>query len=193
MAAIFTGCGKTTASVETVTEAETKAVVKEETTQAPTEAPTEAETEAVTEAETEAVTETEVVVEAPVEVVAEPVAESATEAVTEASVSSAQVASYYGKISDATSSTVTLNADGTVSSPSGTYSSVDAYNEATGHTEGNDPEHLTKGGYLYGDKKTAFLVANQIQTLKGSGYQHNIDNYGITDEDLAAYNITWIK
>jgi hypothetical protein len=60
MAAIFTGCGKTTASVETVTEAETKAVVKEEvTTQAPTEAPTEAETEAVTEAETEAVTEAE--------------------------------------------------------------------------------------------------------------------------------------
>jgi hypothetical protein len=99
MAAIFTGCGKTTASVETVTEAETKAVVKEEvTTQAPTEAPTEAETEAVTEAETETEPETEAAsVEAyegePVQETVQEVVIEVTEAATEAPTEAATQAS----------------------------------------------------------------------------------------------------
>jgi hypothetical protein len=57
----------------------------------------------------------------------------------------------------------------------------------------DDPEHLSKSGYLAGDKKTAFLLDCQNQTIKGSGYQGCIDEFGITDEDLAKYNITFIK
>jgi hypothetical protein len=155
----------------------------------------------VTEAEVVVEAPVEVVTEAPVEVVAEaPVAaEPATEApvvaepATEAQVSSAQVASSYGKISDATSSTVTLNADGTVSSPSGTYSGVSAYNQATGHTDVDDPERLTQGGYLAGDKKTMFLEANKGDVIRGDVYITTMNAYGITSDDLAAYNITWIR
>jgi PBP1b-binding outer membrane lipoprotein LpoB len=200
MAAVLVGCGNSTAGVETVTEAQTQAVAKQEVTtqQATTAAPTQATTEATTQAETEAPTEapTEAQTEAAVEVVQEAVAETPTEAATEAVTEAATQAasnSMYGKISDETADGYIIHDDWTVTTPIGTFSSVDTYNQATGHTEGNDPEHLTKGGYLYGDKKTAFLVANQNQTLKGSGYQHNIDNYGITDEDLAKYNITFIK
>jgi hypothetical protein len=209
LTAIFTGCGKTTASVETVTEAETKAVVKEEvTTQAPTEAPTEAETEAVTEAETEAVTEAEVVVEAPVEVVteapvevvAEPV-EPATEApaIVVSSTSSSSGSNLgnkdYGLISNATSDTVVMNSDGTVSTPYGTYSSVTSYNVANDCTDYDNPNHMTVGGYLSSDKRMDFLTSNKNSiivsscTFEGIPVKTYCNKYNITDADLAAYNI----
>ena len=53
-----------------------------------------------------------------------------------------------GIISNKTAPKVTLNADGTVSTPDGTYAGVTAYNEATGHTDLRDPDHLTQSGYL---------------------------------------------
>jgi hypothetical protein len=204
MAAVLVGCGNSTAGVETVTEAQTQAVAKQEVTtqQATTAAPTQATTEATTQAETEAPTEapTEAQTEAAVEVVQEAVAEAATEAATEAVTEAATEAatqaasnSMYGKISDETADGYIIHDDWTVTTPIGTFSSVDAYNQATGHMDPDDPEHLSKSGYLAGDKKTAFLLDCQNQTIKGSGYQGCIDEFGITDEDLAKYNITFIK
>lgn len=174
LAASLTACGNKTATkapepevktettkspVELDTEAATK---KEEVT---TEAVTEAPTEDVTEAQTEAVVEevTEAPAEAPVEVVEQPVVEAPEPVVVETPApapspstnknTNTNTASnnQTGKITNATSSKVTVNADGTVSSPSGTYSSIDAYNEGTGHTDPDDPEHLMKAGYLKGD------------------------------------------
>jgi hypothetical protein len=201
------GCDNSTASVENVTEAETKAIVKQEvttqetttiapteaTTETPTEAHTEVATEAPAEAPTEAVTEqaeavTEAQTEAPTEAAQEVVTEAATQAVS---------TNVYGKISDETADGYIIHDDWTVTTPIGTFSSVDAYNQATGHMEPSDPEHLTKGGYLAGDKKTAFLETHKGSTLAakytydGMPFATYCATYGITDADLAAYNITW--
>lgn len=117
---------------------------KEEVT---TEAVTEAPTEAVAEAQTEAVVEE--VTEAPVEVVEQPVVEAPVVEVKEEVVIQEPVqSSKPGIISNKTAPKVTLNADGTVSTPDGTYAGVTAYNEATGHTDLRDPDHLTQSGYL---------------------------------------------
>jgi hypothetical protein len=132
--------------------------------------------EAVTEAQTEA----------PTEAVQEVVTEAATQAAS---------TNVYGKISDVTSDKVTLNADGTVTSPIGTFSGVSAYNQASGHMEPSDPEHLTKGGYLAGDKKTAFLETHKGSTLAakytydGMPFATYCATYGITDADLAAQKL----
>jgi hypothetical protein len=200
MAAVLVGCGNSTAGVETVTEAQTQAVVKQEVTtqQSTTAAPTQATTEATTQAETEAPTEapTEAQTDTAVEVVQEAVAETPTEAATEAvqevvteAATQAASANVYGKISDETADGYIIHDDWTVTTPIGTFSSVDAYNQATGHMDYDDPERLTKGGYLYGDKKTAFLENNKNEVLSGDAWLETIDAYGITDADLAKYNI----
>ena len=185
LAASLTACGNKTASQTPGTE------VKTETTKSPVELDTEAATkkeevttEAVTEAPTEAVTEvqTEAVVEevteAPAEVVEQPAVEAPEPVVVETPApapspstnknTNTNTASnnQTGKISNATSSKVTVNADGTVSSPGGTYSSIDAYNEGTGHTDPDDPQHLTKGGYLAGD--TAAREADRAAMIEES-------------------------
>jgi hypothetical protein len=190
MAAVLVGCGNSTAGVETVTEAQTQAVAKQEVTtqQATTAAPTQATTEATTQAETEAPTEapTEAQTEAAVEVVQEAVAEAATEAATQAASNS-----MYGKISDETADGYIIHDDWTVTTPIGTFSSVDAYNQATGHTEPDDPEHLQKNGYLVSDKKSQFL-----NDLRGGSVYNNewfksmCTEYGITQAELKEYNVT---
>ena len=159
LAASLTACGNKTATqtpepevktettkspVELDTEAATK---KEEVT---TEAVTEAPTEDVTEAQTEAVVEevTEAPVEVPVEVVEQPVVEAPVVEVKEEVIIQEPVqSSKPGIISNKTAPKVTLNADGTVSTPDGTYAGVTAYNEATGHTDPHDPKHLMHIGY----------------------------------------------
>ena len=195
LAASLTACGNKTATkapepevktettkspVELDTEAATK---KEEVT---TEAVTEAPTEAVTEVQTEAVVEevTEAPAEVPVEVVEQPVVEAPEPVVVETPApapspstnknTNTNTASnnQTGKITNATSSKVTVNADGTVSSPSGTYSSIDAYNEGTGHTDPDDPQHLTKGGYLAGDTaaREAARAAMKEESMRMEGW-----------------------
>lgn len=175
MLVTMAGCGSknnSAAEVNTTTATTAAAVkVENETKKSVTEATTEVATEAVTEAQTEtqeAVSEevTEAVTEAPAEVVETPAeAPVQAEVVNEAPVQeevhtqsgvviqqeeSAQT-SKPGIISNKTADKITLNADGTVSTPDGTYAGVTAYNEATGHTDHNDPEHLTQAGYLRGD------------------------------------------
>ena len=175
MLVTMAGCGSknnSAAEVKTTT-ATTAAPVKveNETKKSVTEATTEAVTEAVTEAQTEtqAASEeaTEAVTEAPAEVVEAPAVAPVQEEVhTQSGVviqqeESAQT-SKPGIISNKTADKITLNADGTVSTPDGTYAGVTAYNEATGHTDHNDPEHLTQRGYLVGDAegmKEAFIKA----------------------------------
>lgn len=168
LAASLTACGNKTATkvsepeVKTETtkspvELDTEAATKKEevTTEAVTEAPTEAVTEVQTEAVVEEVTEApaEVPVEAPVEVVEQPVVEAPvvevqTEAKEEVIIQEPVQSSKPGIISNKTAPKVTLNADGTVSTPDGTYAGVTAYNEATGHTDARDPDYLTHSGYL---------------------------------------------
>ena len=156
LAASLTACENKTATKAPEPE------VKTETTKSPVELDTEAATkieevttEAVTEAPTEAVTEevTEAPVEAPVEVVEQPVVEAPavevqTEVKEEVIIQEPVQSSKPGIISNKTAPKVTLNADGTVSTPDGTYAGVTAYNEATGHTDLRDPDHLTHSGYL---------------------------------------------
>lgn len=198
MAAVLVGCGNSTAGVETVTEAQTQAVAKQEVTtqQATTAAPTQATTEATTQAETEAPTEapTEAQTEAAVEVVQEAVAETPTEAATEAVTEAATQAasnSMYGKISDETADGYIIHDDWTVTTPIGTFSSVDAYNQATGHMDPDDPEHLSKSGYLAGDKKTRWLTAIQGKSVYNNEYfKSNCAEYGVTEADLKKYNVT---
>jgi hypothetical protein len=109
----------------------------------------------------------------------------------------------YGLISNVTSDTVVMNADGTVSTPYGTYDSATSYNIANNHVEPDDPENMTQMGYLTGDNRMKFLVNNQNCSVVKTGYtydwqnnqmtvQEYIKKFGITSADLAAYNITLI-
>ena len=84
----------------------------------------------------------------PVEVVEQPVVEAPVVEVKEEVIIQEPVqSSKPGIISNKTAPKVTLNADGTVSTPDGTYAGVTAYNEATGHTDPHDPKHLMQIGY----------------------------------------------
>jgi hypothetical protein len=139
-----------------------------------------------------------------VEVVAEPV-EPATEApaIVVSSTSSSSGSNLgnkdYGLISNATSDTIVKNADGTVSTPYGTYSSVTSYNVANDCTDSDNPNHMTVGGYLSSDKKTAFLSQHKNSkmssacTIDGIPLETYRSTYNITDADLAAYNITIVQ